>query len=65
MSTSFSAAPFPSVLVTNSDEEATTGPLEIPAGRSVLFVYSHAAGPDWVPLTTLDSRSSRLEVPNE
>ena len=47
--------------MTNGDEEPTTGPLEIPAGRSVLFVYSHAAGPDWVPLTTLDSRSTRLE----
>jgi hypothetical protein len=35
--------------------------LQIPAGKSVLFVYSAQAGPGWVPLTTLDARSSTLD----
>uniref|UniRef100_A0A7S2WWA7 Peptidase S74 domain-containing protein n=1 Tax=Rhizochromulina marina TaxID=1034831 RepID=A0A7S2WWA7_9STRA len=48
------------LLISNGDAQATTGAAEIPAQRSVLFLFSEAKA-SWVPLTTLDSRNSRLE----
>ena len=49
------------LLLFNGDEEGTVGAAELPPGKSVLFVFSAQAGPGWVPLTTLDSRTSKLE----
>lgn len=49
------------MVIYNGDEERTTGSVEVPSGKSVLFVFSEQAGPGWVPLTTLDARSSQLE----
>lgn len=49
------------LMVYNGDEEPTTGDAEVPPGKAVLFVFSLQAGPGWVPLTTLDARSTKLE----
>jgi hypothetical protein len=49
------------LIVYNGDGEGTTGGAEIAPGRSVLFVFAQEAGPGWVPLTTVDARSSHLE----
>ena len=49
------------LLIYNGDEEGTSGDAEIPSGRAVVFVFSAQAGPGWVPLTTLDARSSQLD----
>ena len=51
------------LLLYNGDEEPLTGDAEVGAGRAVLFLYSHQeAGPGggWVPLTTVDARSTKL-----
>lgn len=49
------------LVVQNADEQSLGGDAAVPPGRSVLFIFSQLGTAGWIPLTTLDALSSRLE----